>query len=79
MIHTLLTFFLYCTIFNYMMVTVWFVWFYFNHDALYRLHTRWFKLTVEQFDMLMYGGMGLYKLGVLLFNVAPLLALWLME
>ena len=45
------------------------------HDTVYRLHTRWFRLSRETFDALNYGGMAVYKIGVLLLNVAQLLAL----
>lgn len=60
---------------NYAILLVWFVMFSLAHDAVYRLHTRWFRLSREMFDALNYGGMAVYKIGVLLLNVAPLLAL----
>jgi hypothetical protein len=44
---------------------------------MYRLHTRWFKLSVETFDAIHYAGMSVYKIGVILFNLAPLAALYL--
>lgn len=62
---------------NYSALIVWFCVFAIAHDQVYRLHTRWFKLSVETFDTLHYGGMGVYKIGILLFNVAPLIALYL--
>jgi hypothetical protein len=34
-------------------------------------------LSEPAFDLLNYGGIGLYKILVLVFNLAPLLALWL--
>jgi Family of unknown function (DUF6868) len=49
--------------------------FVFAHDAIHRLHRRWFRLSVEAFDAFHYGAMAVYKVGVLLFNVAPLIAL----
>lgn len=60
---------------NYGVLLVWFVVFSLAHDAVYRLHTRWFRLSRETFDALNYGGMAVYKIGVLLLNVAPLVAL----
>lgn len=60
---------------NYGILLVWFVMFSLAHDAVYRLHTRWFRLSRETFDALNYGGMAVYKIGVLLLNVAPLFAL----
>lgn len=63
---------------NYVVLIGWFAIFVLAHDGLYRLHTRWFRLTVERFDALHYGGMAVYKIGILLLNLAPLIALWLM-
>ncbi len=60
---------------NYAILLVWFLVFSRAHDAVYRLHSRWFRLSRESFDALNYGGMAVYKIGVLLLNVAPLLAL----
>ncbi len=53
----------------------WFLFFSLAHDWTYRFHSKWFKLTTEQFDALHYGGMAVFKLGILLFNLAPYLAL----
>jgi len=64
-----------CTGINYGILVVWFAVFVLAHDALYRLHTRWFRLSVETFDALHYGGMTVYKVGILLLNLAPLVAL----
>lgn len=57
---------------NYAILLVWFGVIAFAHDWVYRLHTRWFRLSPETFDALHYGGMAAYKVGVLLLNVAPL-------
>ena len=42
---------------------------------MYRLHSRWFRLSVEQFDVLHYAGMARDKIGILLFNLVPYIAL----
>jgi hypothetical protein len=34
-------------------------------------------LTAEQFDALNFGGMAVYKLGILLLNLAPCVALYI--
>jgi hypothetical protein len=68
-------FLLWCTVINYAVLIVWFVAFGLARDFLYRMHTRWFRLTPEAFDAVHYGGLALYKLGILLFNLVPLLAL----
>lgn len=66
---------LYCMLVNYTILMVWFLAFVWFHDAIHRLHGRWFRLTPERFDLVSYGGMALYKIGVLLFNLVPWLAL----
>lgn len=60
---------------NYGLLTVWFLMFSLAHDWMYGFHGRWFKLSVEAFDAIHYGGMGLFKLGILLFALGPYLAL----
>lgn len=60
---------------NYVILLWWFAVFVFGHDWLYDLHSRWFNLTTEQFDALHYGLMGAYKLGVILLNLVPWLAI----
>ncbi|MGE9759597.1 MULTISPECIES: DUF6868 family protein [Pseudomonadaceae] len=72
-------FLLYCTLINYVILLVWFAAFTLAHDFVYRLHSRWFTLPVEQFDAIHYGGMAVYKIGVLLLNLVPLLALYMLS
>ncbi|HQV73629.1 MAG: DUF6868 family protein [Dokdonella sp.] len=62
---------------NYAILLVWFFGFVFAHEAIRKLHSRWFRLSPEQFDHVHYSGMAAYKIGIILFNLAPLLALWL--
>ena len=69
------SFLLWCTVINYGILLVWFLCFTFAHDWLYRMHGRWFHLAREQFDMLHYAGMSIYKLGILLFNLVTYIAL----
>ena len=66
---------LWCTVINYAVLLLWFLFFSLAHDSIYRLHARWFRLPVEQFDAIHYGGMAIYKVGVLLFNLVPYVAL----
>ena len=71
------SFFLWCAIINYAVLLVWFLVFTTAHDFVYRLHGKWFRLSIEQFDALNYAAMAIYKIGVLLFNIVPLIALWI--
>jgi len=62
---------------NYLFLIIWFGVFVFAHDWMYRLHGRWFKLSVETFDSIHYAGLAGYKIGIFLLNLVPLIALWL--
>jgi hypothetical protein len=61
-------------VFNYAILMVWFIALTVAHDGVYRLHTRWFALSRQTFDAVHYGGMAVYKIGILLLNLAPLVA-----
>lgn len=60
---------------NYGILLIWFFFFVFAHDWMKRLHGKWFRMNDSTFDAIHYGGMSIYKIGILLFNVAPLIAL----
>lgn len=69
------SFFLWCAVINYFVLMVWFLLLVFPHQWLYRLWGKWFPLTAAQFDLINFSGIALYKLGILLFNLAPYVAL----
>ena len=66
---------LWCTDLNYGILIVWVLFFLLAYDWMYSFHGRWFHLSREQFDTLHYAGMALYKIGILLFNLVPYIAL----
>ena len=68
-------FLLWCTILNYLILFLWFIVFCLAHEWMFKLHGRWFRLTAAQFDALHYGGMAAYKIGILLLNLVPYIAL----
>ena len=70
-------FLLRCVGINYGFLFLWFGVFVLAHEWMYRLHSRWFRLSVETFDAIHYAGMAAYKLAILLLNLVPLLALYL--
>jgi hypothetical protein len=70
---------LWCVGLNYIVLIIWFGGFVFAHDWMYRMHTRWFKLTVETFDAMHYAGLSIYKIGIILLNLVPLVALYLVS
>jgi hypothetical protein len=66
---------LWCAVINYAVLLWWFLAFRFAHAWMYRLHSRWFRITVEQFDAIHYGSMAVYKIGIMVFNLVPYVAL----
>jgi len=68
-------FLLWCLVINYGILLLWFLVFWFGHDWMFRLHSRWFYLSKERFDSIHYASMVAYKLGILLFNLTPYVAL----
>jgi hypothetical protein len=78
-IATLQTLLLWCTVINYVILIIWFAAFVLAHDTLFRLHSRWFTLSKEQFDAMNYGSMAVYKIGIMLLNLVPLIALWIVN
>jgi hypothetical protein len=66
-----------CTILDYALLLVWFGAFVLAHDAMYRLHCRWFALSADRFDAIHYAAMALFKSLTLVFALVPWLALQL--
>ena len=64
-----------CTLINYAVLLYWFAMVVLARDWMRRLHGRWFSLSDENFDAVHYALMGVYKLGIILLNLAPYLAL----
>jgi hypothetical protein len=75
-IESMRSFFLWCTVVNYAILLVWFLVFAFARDEIRRIHVRWFRLSDTQFDVLHYGAMAIYKIGIVLFNLVPLVVLF---
>ncbi len=63
------------TVLNYMVLLLWFFVYVFGSDKIYRLHSRWFVMTREQFSQLHYLGMMVYKLAIFLFLLSPYISL----
>lgn len=60
---------------NYGLLVLWFGFFVLAHDWMYRFHTKFFSLTAEKFDSAHYASMAFFKLLVVVFNLAPYLAM----
>ena len=68
-----------CSVINMMILLVWFLAFVFARNFVFKMHTRWFRISEERFDEIHYTMMGYYKLAVVLFNLAPYLVLRLAQ
>jgi hypothetical protein len=66
---------LWCTVINYAVLLCWFLCFTLAHDWIQKIHGRWFQMPAEQFDAIHYAGMAIYKIGILLLNLVPYVAL----
>lgn len=42
---------------------------------LYSIHGNWFSLSSETLNIIMYSYLGLFKIFIYIFNIAPLIAL----
>jgi len=58
---------------------IWFVVFVFARNWMKQVHGKWFQLSDTSFDVIHYSGMAVYKIGILLFNLTPLIAIYLMN
>ena len=68
-----------CALINYSVLLLWFVLYAAAADALYRLHRRWFAISRERYDTFHLAAMAAYKLAIWMFNIAPYLALRLLQ
>ena len=75
---TLRHFFAWCTVINYVVLIIWFLAIVFARAPISRLHGRFFDLPADKFNSINYLGISFYKIGVLLFNLVPYLALRIM-
>lgn len=74
-IQTLTTFFMWCTIINGALLSLWITMFMFAPDLVYRTQSKWFPIPRETYNLVMYSFLGLFKIFFLVFNVVPYVAL----
>jgi len=71
----LITFFTWCTIINLVVFLCWTAIFMFIPESTYRIQSKWFPISRENYNLVYYSFLGLFKIVFLVFNVTPLLAL----
>jgi hypothetical protein len=68
-------FFMWCTIMNVGLLVLSFLICAMASDWVYRMHSKWFPMPRETFNVVIYSFVGLYKMLVLVFNLVPYVAL----
>jgi hypothetical protein len=64
-----------CSIINMGLLLWWFFAIVVLHNWVYKLHSKWFKLSVEKFDEIHYTGIAFFKIAIFIFNIVPYFAL----
>ena len=67
--------FAWCLVMNFGLLLLWLVMFLFAHDWIYKMHSKWYKITPDSFNAINYGGLGIYKMIVIVFNLFPYIAM----
>jgi hypothetical protein len=78
-IDTARSFFLWCSVINYALLVAWALLATIGRGWWYGLVGRVFPVSREQFDLLNYAGIALYKMGALLLSVVPLISLYIIR
>lgn len=63
-----------CTVINLCLYFLSFLVCAFAGDWVYRMHSMWFPMSRDAFNLAIYGFIGLYKLFIIVFNVVPYIA-----
>ena len=64
-----------CTVINTGLLLFWFLFYVLAHKQIKHWHTTIFPLSGKQFNVIHYKGIVYYKLGIILFNFVPYLAI----
>ena len=75
---TIETFFKWCTIINGGLLIYSAIGLTFAPNWIYKVQSRWYPISREAFNVIIYSFLGLYKLFFITFNVVPYIALRIM-
>ena len=64
---------------NMVLMLIWFIGLSLFGDWVYKIHSKWFKISREEFDSFHYKLMAIYKTTINGFVLVPLIALYIME
>jgi len=71
---TIKTIFMWCTIINVLLLALSFLFCAYAREWIYRMHSKWFPISREAFNVAIYSFLGLFKILVLVFNLVPWIA-----
>jgi hypothetical protein len=74
-IDSIRAFFMWCTILNFALLVLSSLICVCAGDWAYRMHSKWFSISRETFNVAIYSFLGLYKVLVFVFNLIPYIAL----
>lgn len=74
-IEMLTRFLMWCTFLNVGLLVLASLMMAFVGDFVYRVQSRWFPMSRQTFNVVLYSFIGMYKIVVFVFNVIPWLAL----
>jgi Family of unknown function (DUF6868) len=78
-IRTLRKVFLWCSIINYGLLLWWWLYYMLAYGWMHRFAVAWFHLPAAQFDAINFAGILFYKIAIILFNIVPCIALYIVE
>lgn len=64
-----------CAVLNLALLLYWFLMIALARNWVYRMHSRWSDISLEQFNATHYKGMVYFKIAIFFFNVMPYLAM----
>ncbi len=67
--------FLWCFVINMGLLLWWCGFILFARDWVFRVHSKWFKISRERFDAIHYKGIMVFKIFIFACNLVPYLAL----
>ena len=76
-VDTLRHFLLWCTVIDYGILILWSVLTLFAFGGIQRLCSRWYGISAETFHAVNFAGIVFFKSAVILFNLVPLIAVYL--
>jgi hypothetical protein len=74
-IEVLTSFFMWCTILNAGLLVFSFMMVAFAGNFMHRIHSKWFPMPRETFNVVLYSFIGAYKILVFVFNFVPWVSL----